>query len=531
MRKLLTLCSLFAGCAAAMATDYTDKLTVTLNGGATAPTQQTISVNEQDNGKYTLTLKNFEMDAGDGDVMSVGTINVPDVDATETGSSKILATSQSITIAPGDADHVPASGYWMGPMLGSVPVDIKAEMKDDHLYALITIQFGSMSIEVVFGDVYQIGNSGFEFFHTVAVTDLFSSTEVTSDEPNCWHSFMSCTGDLAAFVSGTPHTFISDEVRPGSTGAKSVLIKSGLVLGSVVANGTLTTGRLKAGAIDATDTNNNSFLDITSTDTDANGDPFYTLLQGKPDSLSVWVKFKQGTPDAEHPYATITAVITDGSYYQEPVDKDYTDIKVADARNNKIESNDGAWQHLTLPFDYASYSEKEAKAILVTISTNADGGAGSGTDELYVDDLELVYNYSATGISIKGTPVDGFDKDKTEYEVTVSGDGNGIQPEDFEVTTDGKGAMVSVVKNATNAADGSSVFTITVTSNDLKHSTAYTVTTKAGGTVGISDAKNAGNGKVEGIYNMNGQRVGKTARGNVYITKYADGKTVKTVKK
>lgn len=36
---------------------------------------------------------------------------------------------------------------------------------------------------------------------------------------------------------------------------------------------------------------------------------------------------------------------------------------------------------------------------------------------------------------------------------------------------------------------------------------------------------------IEGIYNLNGQRIETPVSGQVYITKYADGKTVKTIMK
>lgn len=530
MKKLFTLFALFASSLAASAIDYTDKLTVTINGVPTPAADYVISVDEQSDGRYTLTLKNFEMSTDGGSLMSVGTITVTDVEAVALNEGSLLKATQEIEITEGDQE--PASGMWMGPNLSPVPVDVTAEMTAGHLYAMIKISFMGLNIEVTFGDVYQLGNAGFELFHTVKANDPFTQQEVTSDEPNNWHSFMSCTGSLASFVSGTPHTFTSNEIRPGSTGKKSVLIKSGLVLNSIVANGTLTTGRLMAGAMSATDPKNNAFVDITSTDVDANGDPFYTLLSGKPDSIGVWVRFKQETPVAEHPYATMTAVITDGSYYQEPVDKDYTDIIVAKAACNTIESKDFAWQRLSLPFDYDSYTDKDAKAILITLSTNADPGEGTGNDELYVDDIELIYNCSVTGISVKGTPIADFEKDKTEYNVTIDGDNADVQTDEIQVTTDAKDAVVMVTKVDVDGIGGGSDVTITVMSKDLKKSSCYVVHTRGNNAMGINRVSNGADGNAsKSVYNLNGQRVNDAKCGNVYITKSADGKTVKAISK
>ncbi|MBQ1611505.1 MAG: hypothetical protein II087_06360, partial [Muribaculaceae bacterium] len=46
-------------------------------------------------------------------------------------------------------------------------------------------------------------------------------------------------------------------------------------------------------------------------------------------------QFNQGTPNSEHPYATVSAVITDGSRYQDPEDQAYTNV-VAKAANRQI---------------------------------------------------------------------------------------------------------------------------------------------------------------------------------------------------
>lgn len=87
-----------------------------------------------------------------------------------------------------------------------------------------------------------------------------------------------------------------------------------------IANGTITTGRINTGSMTAADPSNHSWLDLSRTDVDANGDPFHAILNGQPDSIAAWVKFKQNKPVADFPYATISAVITDGTYYQDPED-------------------------------------------------------------------------------------------------------------------------------------------------------------------------------------------------------------------
>lgn len=211
------------------------------------------------------------------------------------------------------------------------------------------------------------------------------------------------TMDMFGNACRNTHTSISKEVRPGSTGSNSVKLTSGIVKVSVFkvpANGTLTTGRLIAGAVDANDPKNNSTSDPSSTEKDGAGNPFYAPLAARPDSIVAWVKFKQGTlkdKDKDYKYATISAIIHDNTKYQDPEDKTYKNV-VAKAQNAKIESNGFKWQRISIPFDYESYKANnvEPHNILITFSTNAKPGVASkdadNPDVMYIDDVELVYN-------------------------------------------------------------------------------------------------------------------------------------------
>ena len=138
----------------------------------------------------------------------------------------------------------------------------------------------------------------------------------------------------------------------------------------------------------ATNKNNHAFI-VVSDETDKDGFPYYSSLTERPASISVWLKF---TPKSGTPKASFSAVITNGNRYQEPEDKDYSDIVVGKAKNAEIEGTSD-WQHLVLPFDYKGFTEKEPKAIMVTLSTNANPGQGTAGDELLIDDLELIYTH------------------------------------------------------------------------------------------------------------------------------------------
>lgn len=510
------------------ATDYNDILSVNVDGVPSTPKETTISVDKNSDGTYNLALKNFILYLGT-ESMPVGSIFLENVKATEKNGVVTLHTEENIAIQEGDLDGM----TWpLVPMLNDVPINMTGELRGDKFYTVITISFMEMNINVTFGNGgYQIPNSDFEQFHKATVKSGKDTYE--SDEPNSWHSFMSASGFLAGVVGKNTHTYISDDVRPGSTGKSSVKIVSALALGSIPANGTLTTGQLQAAGLSPEDPGNCAFLDMSNEAVDGNGDPFYTIINGKPDAVKFWTKFKQGTladDKKDFIYATMSAALTDGTRYQEPMDKEYTNV-AARAQNATIESNDFAWQELTVPFDYATYAEKnvQAKAIFVTISTNAQPGVGAikgspEPDQIFVDDFELIYNSQLASLKVKGTDVDGFNKDTYEY--NINGEGT-IEASDIDAVSDGQGAYVT---KTIEPVEGGVKATVTVTSNDLKDIHEYVINIK-GATTGISKTETiAGNSAVK-MYNINGQRVNNTDRKGLYIIRQADGKTVKVLKK
>ena len=301
MKRFFTALFVVLGAYTAFAKTYTGKLMVTVNGEILSNKTASIDVDQQGDGTYKLSLTNFTISVG-GQELNVGTINIPATPYT-LGNTRLLQANRGVQIEK----------------LGTVPINLLAQENADNLHANIDINFNGMPIKVLFGEGYQVPNSNFENFGA-------------SKEPNRWHSFQSVTGTFASSAK-TDAAISSDQTRPGSTGKSCVLIKSREIdfwFFSVIANGTLTTGRLNAGSSTASNAKNNSFLDLSNTDKDGNGDPFYTELSGRPDSLSLWVKFKQGKPSAGHPYATAKAVITDGTYYQLPEEKGKTYKKMAE---------------------------------------------------------------------------------------------------------------------------------------------------------------------------------------------------------
>lgn len=203
-------------------------------------------------------------------------------------------------------------------------------------------------------------------------------------EPRYWHSFSSASGAFALLAGS--HCFKSTDAHSGNY---SVKLQATSVLGQI-ANGTITTGRLNAGAMVAASPDNHSEVDMSKTETDRNGDPYYQTLEARPDSIAFWVKFSTGKAGT---LANMSAYITDGTYYQAPEDKTYNN-KVGWAEYPSIAAC-SEWKRISVPFTYAD-NGLEPKAIMLTFSTCATPGGGKGDEVLLVDDVELIYGISYT---------------------------------------------------------------------------------------------------------------------------------------
>ncbi len=161
MKKIFTILALFLGAITVSADDFTDVLSVDINGAVTEQ-YATISLRDSSNGKYIFSLKNFVLKAGTNSI-GVGTIELQDVEGvTDANGVLTLTTNQKTAIKKGDDPQVTT---WMGPMLGNVPIELIAEKRDSTLYAVINIDMKALLgqiIKVTFGNGgYQIPNSGF----------------------------------------------------------------------------------------------------------------------------------------------------------------------------------------------------------------------------------------------------------------------------------------------------------------------------------------------------------------------------------
>ena len=286
---------------------------------------------------------------------------------------------------------------------------------------------------------------------------LFTGTKVTNSnyaltnggfegnwsngEPAGWHSFNSATGDLASFAQNTEQFSQKSDTRPGSTGTHSAMIQTKIVMGAK-ANGNCTNGQINAGSTTADDAAGNYNF------SDPNNSGHNTPFHGNPDSLVFWTKYipADKNPSNSVNKARVHAVVTTNARYQDPEAVSYASVKIAEAAMNYSATPDMGWQRIAVPFEYTSVDPSTAAYVLVTFTSNYQPGGGSAYssgglfnktyyyDNVYLDDVEMVYNHALTSLTLNGEAVaftDGQATSELEYSDSDY---------DFAATANGKAA-------------------------------------------------------------------------------------------
>ncbi|MBO7301762.1 MAG: calycin-like domain-containing protein, partial [Bacteroidaceae bacterium] len=139
---------------------YTDQLVIAIGENVTEPQETTIIV-ENNNGVYTLALRNFALDE-----LPVGDIVVTDITVTDNNGIKEFETTQNIAITASEG----VEGC-IGPGLGELPVSLTGKMTKERLYCTIVLNLeGLGTINVVFGEDIE---SGIENITSNDITTIF----------------------------------------------------------------------------------------------------------------------------------------------------------------------------------------------------------------------------------------------------------------------------------------------------------------------------------------------------------------------
>ncbi|MEG1838801.1 MAG: PCMD domain-containing protein [Bacteroidaceae bacterium] len=121
-----------------------------------------------------------------------------------------------------------------------------------------------------------------------------------------------------------------------------------------------------------------------------------------------------------------------------------------------IEGTLADWTRIAVPMEYSNNEIPEKVNIVLSSANYWNRGAIKAENILWADDVVFAYNSKLTSLSIDGTPLNGFDKNKFTYTNLILGD---AAPQIVAVS-DGKGATVTVSALANNK------ITIVVKGND-----------------------------------------------------------------
>lgn len=290
------------------------------------------------------------------------------------------ADGYEITLYKGD---VAVEDYNAVPVNNATSVDFVAQQgSTDYTYELFSLfgksKYSSGILAVIVAD--QPDEDPMPNFDFEAWEEGKEGSE-DSVEPVSWNSFMTFSCSLPSVACGFAQKKKIEEsvdTRPGSKGTKSAKIWSTSVIG-IVANGNMTTGQIIAGSTTATETDKN--YNQTKREDDAFNMPF----KGRPDSISVWVKF---VPEKMGEQAGITTTIHGDCDYKDPADSG-SDCEVAKADATFYATESKGWQRLSIPFE--ARISTDPRYILISVTTNKTPGGGTAGDAVYVDDMLLIY--------------------------------------------------------------------------------------------------------------------------------------------
>lgn len=242
----------------------------------------------------------------------------------------------------------------------------------------------------------QIGNYTFEEWDS-------------NGEPKNWNGFKTAGGSYANMVSGEGKVGSNSDVRPGTAGKTSARVYSTSVVG-VVANGNMTTGQIIAGAMSAANTDNHNESKIS----DSN---FSQVLTARPDSFTVWLKYVPMSGSSSTAGFS-NYIHGNHSGFTDPLTGNSSKYIVASANVSKL-TTDRGWKRFSIPFDYATYTANgESPAyIMTTFNTNSTPGGGDAGEELYVDDILLIYNPTLTIGSLSKTQYEPGDVISLPYTI------------------------------------------------------------------------------------------------------------------
>lgn len=260
--------------------------------------------------------------------------------------------------------------------------------------------------------IYQLPNSGFESWYRE------TSTNANSIAPSNFNSFYSASGGFAGMAAAKRCDSTRD-VRPGSTGQFSLKLFSTSII-SIRANGNMTTGRINANNMSAAHYSNYNY-----TDYETNAPKHYQEFSALPDSMRFWVKYlpgRDGSTNTTDKGRIRILIHGNGPCRDAPSYPDgMTETEQYYGKAVKeFYKEDGGWHCYTVPFVYdGTNTQRNANNnyyVLVSMTSNATpGGGANSADQVWFDDIEMIYNPCPADITLNGTTITGFSPFTYDY--------------------------------------------------------------------------------------------------------------------
>ena len=197
-------------------------------------------------------------------------------------------------------------------------------------------------------------------------------------EPTNWNGIMS--GDLCGFCSFGASQRIFRDTREVKDGSSSIRIESKSIVGGLIVNGTVTTGRVVAPGVSPSNGYNQSGI------TD---DRFHQPFSGYPDSLVFWAKYSINDPSD----SALVSFFFHGQEQLKDPDHWNESTRLVASCHEKFQTQ-RKWKRFSFPIRYSN-SESNIQFLLATFSSSHEAGKGNGNAKLWVDDVQFIYNLGA----------------------------------------------------------------------------------------------------------------------------------------
>lgn len=532
--------------AAKQITIYKGKLEVI---GLGDPTDATITVTEEANGKYSFVLNDFKITAGDTEML-IGDAVVSNLEAkTQGGTITLEATDKDAKVVGGISNQLKDGKVVMtmtvtignGVMTADISKITVTFTTGDALE--VAAKFTTESVVNYYKSACQI-NGGFDETWVDCIPwDSKTTNKTVGTRPVDWNISNVCAINVPLF--GQVTYTVGTSIDNGN--GKAVILTNNEAYGNgIPAYLTLGTPWATAKGTSAANPDGGTFggKKFTYRPDAISFDYQHSTEKGGENATAIAYMWKGNWTQTNVPATTdagfganpkkctmvnrdrnILGNETSATLGDKPA-KPSEDAKlIAKLEQSISESTKGTWKSMTIPFTYKDDTAIPEHINVIFAANDYFGDRKSiiKGNSLTIDNVKLVYYHALNSLTYNGNKVANFDEGTTEY--TLSGK----LAEDFDkvkFTIKGAGATYDVAKDEAN-----NVATITVKGNDYdvnpSSKTVYTI--KFDGTVGINGITTSTTTANGAIYDLSGRQL-KTMQKGINIVRGKDGKMIKVMK-